>query len=333
MNATFLNDTVEFPHWAPLTAVNVLLFIGVLLPTTLLMNISVLVALIKSKVKYKPLLVLFGSLLICVCIDKLIICVGLCVISPSAFRYCLCAKLTIILFQASRVFFTAYSIIIVTCLSLSQLCLVKGILPNNYKQTIICLVVSVLVSAFWTLAYIVGNVLTTDSQIGCYTPCSTVSAGFTTTMLIVTCFSAITLAPAFIITIVASIWTFRIFKKSFILQSSNKGEIALNRRMILLPVLMAILLVCNSLLAYVVTLISTTILNNSDVMFFYGSWSNVISSLEFGTLDIFHGLSFPLVLLYLYTQVRDTWKMLVFKSLCCKCIVTQDLACSYKDTA
>ncbi len=56
-----------------MTAVNVLLFICVVLLTTLLMNISVLVALIKSKVKYKPLLVLFGSLLIGVCIDKLII--------------------------------------------------------------------------------------------------------------------------------------------------------------------------------------------------------------------------------------------------------------------
>ncbi len=317
MNATSLNDTVELPHWASLTVVNVIIFIGVLLPTTLLMNISVLVALIKSKVKYKPLLVLFGSLLIGVCIDKVIICVGQCVISPSAFRYCRCVKLTVVLFQAPRIFFTVYPIIIVTCLSLSQLWLVKGKLSNSYKQTVICLVISVFVSAFWTLVYIVRNVLS-KLPFGCYTLC-TVPVGLSATMVAVIYFSAITFAPAFIITIVASIWTFRIFKKSFILQSNTKNEIALNRRMILLPILMAILLVCNSFLAYIVTITSTAILSNSDVVYFYGNWANIIASLEYGLFDIFNGLSFPLVLLYLYTQVRNTWKRLVCKLLCCKC--------------
>ena len=316
MNATSLNDTVEFPHWAPLTAVNVIIFIGVLLPTTLIMNISVLVALIKSKIKYKPMLVLFGSLLIGVCIDKVIICVGQCVISPSAFRYCHCVKLTVLLFQASRVFFTVYSTIIVTCLSLSQLCLVKRILSNNYKQPLICLVISFLVSAFWTLAYIVGNVLS-KLPFGCYTFC-TIPVGVSVTMVTVISFSVFTLAPAFIITIVTSIWSLRIFKKSFIVRSDNKNEIALNRRMILLPILMAVLLVCNSLLAYIATITSTTILNNSDVGYFYGNWSNIIACLEYALFDIFNGLSFPLVLLYLYTHVRDTWKRLVCKLLCCK---------------
>ena len=85
MNST---DAIEFPLWIPLTTVNLFLFIGVLLPTTILMNVSVLVALIKSKVKHKPLLVLFGSLLIGVCIDKLFICVDQCVNSPASIRYC-----------------------------------------------------------------------------------------------------------------------------------------------------------------------------------------------------------------------------------------------------
>ena len=191
-----------------------------------------------------------------------------------------------------------------TCLSLSQLCLVKGILSNNHKQTVFCLVISFLVSAFWTLVYIVGDVLS-ELPFRCYTVC-TVPVGVSVTMVAVISFSAITLTPAFIVTIVTSIWTFRIFKKRFIVRSNNKNEIALNRRMILLPILMAVLLVCNSLLAYVAAITSTNILNNSDVGYFYGNWSNVIASLEYGAFDIFNGLSFPLVLLYLYIQVRET---------------------------
>ncbi len=105
MNTSVVYGTVEFPPWRVLTAVNIFLFVGVLLPTTLVMNISVLIALVKSKVKYKPLLVLFGSLLISVCIEKLIVCVGQCIISPNAFRYCQCDMFAVILFQVSRVFF------------------------------------------------------------------------------------------------------------------------------------------------------------------------------------------------------------------------------------
>ena len=123
MNAT---DAIEFPLWIPLTTVNLFLFIGVLLPTTILMNVSVLVTLIKSNVKHKPLLVLFGSLLIGVCTDKLFICVDQCVNSPASIRYCHCTRWTILPLQAPRVFFTVYSIVAVTCLSVVQLLTMKG---------------------------------------------------------------------------------------------------------------------------------------------------------------------------------------------------------------
>ena len=136
---------MEFPHWAPLTAVNVLLFICVVLPTKLLMNLS--------NQEQGQVQALAGPLWIpfdwCLYRRTDYICIGQCVISPSAFRYCLCVNLTVLLLQAPRIFFTVYPIIIVTCLSLSQLCMliVKGILSNGYKQTVICLVViSILVS-------------------------------------------------------------------------------------------------------------------------------------------------------------------------------------------
>ena len=156
MNSTALNNSLEFPLWVPLTAVNLLLFLGVLLPTTLLLNISVLVALIKSKVKCKPLLVLFGYLLIGVCIDKLIVCVDQCVNSPASIRYCHCTRWTIVPLQAPRVFFTVYSIVAVTCLSVVQLLTMKG-KQNGYKRSFFFTTITALVAMFWTVVYTITN--------------------------------------------------------------------------------------------------------------------------------------------------------------------------------
>lgn len=125
MNTTVANDTVQFPLWRPLTAVNILLFIAVL-PITLLMNISVFVALIKSKVKYKPLLILFGSFLISTCFDKLNTSIYQCISSPSSIHYCNCERWTEVLLQIPRIFFTGYSVVAVNCLSVMQLLVMKG---------------------------------------------------------------------------------------------------------------------------------------------------------------------------------------------------------------
>ena len=313
MNSTALNDSLEFPLWMPLTAVNLILFIGVLLPTTLLMNISVLAALIKSKVKHKPLLVLFGSLLVGVCIDKLLVCVDQCVNSPATIRYCHCTTWMIVLLQAPRAFFTVYSIVAVTCLSVAQLLTMKG-KQNGYKQSFFFVTITALVAIFWTVVYTITNGLA-RYPLFCHTFCEgydspegrNVVSDFFIAIII---FLIFTMTPAFIVTILTSIETVRIFKRSFIVRSENRIETALNRRMILLPVLMAVLLVCNSILSFFSTTFTGLILKQAGVEAFYGNWANIMAKYEFLILDMVHSLSFPLVLLYLYTNVRNTWKKL-----------------------
>ena len=310
MNAT---DAIEFPLWIPLTTVNLFLFIGVLLPTTILMNVSVLVALIKSKVKHKPLLVLFGSLLIGVCIDKLFVCVDQCVNSPASIRYCHCTRWTIVPLQAPRVFFTVYSIVAVTCLSVVQLLTMKG-KRIGYKHSYFFTAIAALVAFFWTVVFVITNGLArypVHCHIFCYENESPEGRNIVTAFFIVViCFVVFTMTPAFVITILTSIEAFRIFKRSFIVRSENRIETSLNRRMMLLPVLMAVLLVCNSILSFFFTTFTGYILKQAGVETFYGNWANIVSKYEYFILDMLHSLFFPLVLLYLYISVRKTWKKL-----------------------
>ncbi len=309
-----LNGTVEFPPWRQLTAVNILLYVGVLLPTTLVMNISVLIALMKSKVKYKSLLILFGSLLITVCIEKLILCVGQCVLSPNAFRYCLCNELTVLVFQVPRVFFGTYAVIIITCMSLTQLSLMKGKIVS-YSKIIACLIISIVIALFWTFAVFIGNLLDSDLPY-CYVYCEFLLLSATFGILIF--FIAVTLTPAFLTAIIASILALRKFRDKIMACRDSKNEIELNRRILLLPFLMAILQLFNTSVPYVTTVMSSAILLNFDVGEYYGSLANIIASFEYFIFDIIHCLFFPLALLYLYTDVRKTWKKLVFKMFSCR---------------
>ena len=139
INATALNDMLEFPLWRPLLSIQYILFSGVLLPTTLFFNISLFVALVRSTMKHKPLLVLYGSLLLGLCVDKLLICLDQSVNSPSIIRYCDCMKLTLVLLTLPRVFFIVYSVVVVTCQSVLQLLIMKGRQEwqNSYKRSIV----------------------------------------------------------------------------------------------------------------------------------------------------------------------------------------------------
>ncbi len=134
--------------------------------------------------------------------------------------------------------------------------------------------------------------------------------------LILLPFLVVTLTPAFIVTVVASVWTLRIFKKKIVFRPDSKS---VNRKMILLPFLMGILQLLNTSVPYVTTTISNTVLSNLDVGDFYGCLANIFAILEYFIFDVVHGLSFPLALLYLYANVRKTWKTLACKLLYCLC--------------
>ena len=130
------NDSIlELPLWRPLVAVTLSLFWGVLLPITLFFNISLFVALIKSTTKHKPLMVLYGSLLLGLCVDKLLICVHESSKISNSIGYCVCTELTLVLLSLSRVFFVVYSVVVITCQSVLQLLIMKGSQDCNWQTS------------------------------------------------------------------------------------------------------------------------------------------------------------------------------------------------------
>ena len=311
MNTTALHN--EFPLWRPLVAVKLSLFWGILLPTTLFFNISLFVALVRSTLKHKPLLVLYGSLLLGLCVDKLLICVEESVNSPSTIGYCVCIKLTLVLLSMPRAFFVVYSVVVVTCQSVLQLLIMKGRQEwqNSYKRSIGCLIVSAAVATVWTVAFFVSSIFS-EFPHHCHSFCSPVNStdvGMDYSLYIVIGYVILTLAPAFLVTLTASIWAYLVFKKKFM--ATSKKDAAFSRRLFLLPVLMVILLFCNSLLSYVITVVTDEALDKASLGLYFGHWANLLSTMLYFVLDMFHALSYPLILLFLYARLRKTWKSLL----------------------
>ena len=316
MNITIpLNDSLEFPLWRPLVAVRLSLSIGVLLPTTLFFNISLFVALVRSTLKHKPLLVLYGSLLLGLCVDKLLICVDQSVNSPSIISRCDCMKLTLVFLSLPRVFFVVYSVVVVTCQSVLQLLIMKGRQEwqNSYKRSIGCLILSAAVATFWTVAFFINNILS-EFPLHCHSLCASSPnnrdfvSSMDASLFIVVAYVVFTLAPAFVVTITTSIWAFLVFKKKIMVTGSK--DLKLSRRIFLLPVIMVFLLFCNSLLSYLATVVSDRVLDRAGLEPFFGNWANYLSSLLYFMLDMLHALSYPLLLLFLYTGLRRSWKSL-----------------------
>ena len=136
------------------------------------------------------------------------------------------------------------------------------------------------------------------------------SSSMDASLFIVAAYGVFTLAPAFLVTIISSIWAFLEFKKRLIV--TNKKDIGLSQRILFIPVIMVLLLFCNSLLSYLTTVVSDKVLDRASLEPFFGNWANFLSTLLYFVLDILHALSYPLVLLFLYTCLRKTWKRLLF---------------------
>ena len=170
-------------------------------------------------------------------------------------------------------------------------------------------------ATFWTVSFFINNILS-EFPLHCHSLCASSPnnrdfvSSMDASLFIVVAYGVFTLAPAFVVTTISSVWAFIEFKKRFLV--TNKKDAGLSRRILLLPVVMVFLLFCNSLLSYLTTVVSDRVLDRASLEPFFGNWANFLSTLLYFVLDILHALSYPLVLLFLYTRLRRTWKSLFF---------------------
>ena len=316
VNQTGGDQLLEFPLWKPILAINILLFLGLLAPSAIFFNISVFIALIKSKIKQKSMVVLYGSLLLGLCVDKLVICLSQIVITPAIIQFCICWQIGLLLFVVSRVFFTIYSVVIVTYQSVLQLLVLMGKKKwgAEYMGSVIGVVISGVVGVVWSIVFLTtSNDVPTLCSMYCEPPDpnSTVSSPIDTGLIYVGSTIVLTLIPSLIVTIVTSTRATILFKSKFMRRSDDDND--LNKKMILLPILMVFLVIANSTISYAVASIVGVILKRANLGAFFGNWAYFISIVVAMLIDIIHGVSYPVALVYLNTKLQTTWKRMLFK--------------------
>ncbi len=104
--------TQEFPYWQPLIAIEIILNFAVILPSTLFWNLTVFTALIKSKLSNMPLTVLYSSLLLVICMDKIVVAIATTTASPDVLKYCICNILAAAFLIAFDTLFITFSVLL-----------------------------------------------------------------------------------------------------------------------------------------------------------------------------------------------------------------------------
>lgn len=310
-------ELIELPQWQPLVTINLLLHIGVLVPGTLFINISVFIALMKSKISNKPLKLLYGSVLLGLCVDKVLISLGVILSLPDQIRYCVCHTGILFSFLFPYVFFNVYSVVVVTCQSVMQLLIVKGRKSwgEDFKRRIVCVVLSAIVGGVWAILSVLGNVYNTSPPPHCPKFCSSLSETNTsivrksidTKTIMIVIYSITTLTPAVVITIVSSVWSLIIFKSRFLQRDLNADQ-HLNRKMLLFPILMVILLVCTNFTSFIAAEITGEILKKANLGVYFGHWANYATNVFYFSFNTLHGLAYPIILLRLSNNIQQTWR-------------------------
>ena len=70
-----------------------------------------------------------------------------------------------------------------------------------------------------------------------------------------------------------------------------------------MPILMMILIVCNTLLGYLIGTAISEVLKLSGVENYLGNWGYFVCRMSYGFISCLHGVSYPITLLYFNTKL------------------------------
>ncbi len=299
----------EFPYWQPLIAIDIIIHFAVLLPSTLFWNLTVFTALVKSKLSNKPLTVLYSSLLLVLCLDKIVQAIYTATISQDMLRFCICDNLTSSILFAFTAFSTPFSVLIITCQSLLQLLIIKGKKQwNSYGRIILCIGICVLAGMFWYVVILLQDIFLIRSTNPCEPLCiQNITSVLEADNISVGIYFVSTVLPTSTIVIVTSIWSVQQFKKMSIQQKIQDYN-TLNKKLLFMPILMVILIVCNVAIGYLVSIAISEVIKLAGVEDYVGNWAYFVQRLSFGLINCLHGVSYPITLLYFNTKLRKNWR-------------------------
>ncbi len=75
-----------------------------------------------------------------------------------------------------------------------------------------------------------------------------------------------------------------------------------------MPILMVFLISCNGLIGYLIGITLTEVLKLAGVEKYFGNRDYFVRRMTFNLVNIVHGVSYPIALLYFSTKLRKKWK-------------------------
>ncbi len=306
------NATQEFPYWQPLLAIEIILNFAVIIPSTLFWNLTVFTAFIRRKLGNKPLAVLYSSLLLVLCGDKIVVAIITTAASPDVLRFCKCNILELSLVKSFGAFSASFSVLIITCQSVLQLQIIRGKKQwNSFRKIIPCVGVSFLVAIFWSTVLLVEQNVQPALNL-CQSLCiqNTTLTNANTESILAAVYYVSTLFPASATVIVTSVWSVQLFKRMSI-QQKLQDYSNLNKKLLLMPILMAILIACNGPIGYLIGIAISEVLKLAQVEDYFGNWDYFAKRMVFTFVNSLHGVSYPIALLYFNTKLRKNWKKML----------------------
>lgn len=296
----------EFPHWRPIISLILLsLWLLSVLPTTLLSS-SVLIAIKKSSLNRVLALVHVNVLVL-----NIIVAVSSAVTNSSfmlpAIQYCYCSVTASSVSFYLRLFNICYQPYIFASLAVFHLLIIKGKKRFiNFKTagivlTIITIGTIVLPLIFIGVGVRDGGAVLCDTINGCI--------GVDTSRLLSVFASLYITAwiPCLSTIVIATIWSCVLFKRDY--AGSDTG---LNRRIIVMPLLMPVIITITSLgtvSSYrVVDFIFLPILSSNS---FSPNWLTSIRFIVVLLSEILRGLSYPCLILFLNPKLWKSWKSIL----------------------
>ena len=310
LNASNESDVIllEFPYWKPTLAITLFVAISVAC-CTVFVYLLLLVVMFKIKKKhFKPLNIVHISLMISTILDAIIQIFLFAFYVPSIYRYCICSEVLATIYTAEVLFFSVYQPLAFASLGVLQfLTILRKKRLANVKTAFGMIALCIGVSSIF-VASTVRLLYESEERTICYESYCPTSRPESGIGLLVTIFIIVFLSsflPSLAVIIITSIWSCAIFQKYY-----TGGDDQLNRRMLSLPVVMPLTIIATTVLEAIVVLLVGNILFTLSSGDFLPYWILFTDGQILALFRVFTRVTYPLVLIYTHSDVRQTFKTL-----------------------
>ena len=308
-----MNDSLlgEFPYWRESLSVSLL---GSFSLSSYLITVHLLLLIVLLKLKkeqFRPLNLIHASLLVSTILEDVLRFVLDVLYLPSYYRNCFCPLVLSVIYSLLISVFAVYRQFTFACLGLLQFLVILG--KKKLTNTkVACGMIAVCVGlSLIFMSAVVNTFIDTNERAFCYEsfcPDSRPESGsgfgvFATIFLILIMCSFL---PSLIVVSVTSTWSCAVFKHYY-----TGGDDQLNRRILSLPIVMPLALVASTVFEGILALLTTEILLTLDLGVYFPYWISVAQSLLSLTLRFFTRSTYPLVLIYTHSYIREALKGLL----------------------